>query len=218
MEISAIIVARGGSQRVKNKALLELNGETLLGRKIRQLLHCASIARVIVGSESKDILKHAQACGAEVVRRPDYYCDESVCTANEMIANMCSLVKTDIVVWAHCTNPLLSTDTYDDAVNVFLRNQKNYDSLVSVVELKEHLWTQEKKPFNYDPYASVHTLAKDLPSLYMQDGGIFIQYHAAMVKNSYFFGQKPYLYIIPEKEFLDINTPRDVKIAQALID
>ena len=38
-----------------------------------------------------------------------------------------------------------------------------------------------------------------------------------MKNNSYFFGNKPYLYVIPYNEFLDINTERDYILAKVCI-
>lgn len=218
MEVSAVIVARKGSVRVPNKNMLPLGQETLISRKIRQLKACKNIDRVIFGSDSEEMLEHAKKAGAEVVRRPDFYCDERVASANDMIANMMNLIKTDIVVWSHCTNPLLSPQTYDNAINDFFKYYPQFDSLLSVVEFKEHLWGTDKKPLNYNPYQSRHTPAKELPPYYMQDGGIFIQPYEQMSKNHYFFGKKPYLFTIPEDEFLDINNMRDYLLAQLLID
>ncbi|MBQ7286706.1 MAG: acylneuraminate cytidylyltransferase family protein [Candidatus Gastranaerophilales bacterium] len=216
-EVSAVIVARKGSKRIKAKSLLELNGETLIARKIRQLKACKNIDRVIVGSDCEIMLNEALKCGAEAIRRPDYYCDEAVASANEMIKNMCSLITTDIVVWSHCTNPLISSKTYDAAVETYFANLPEYDSLLSVTELKEHLW-KEEKAFNYNPYAERHTPAKELEPLFMQDGGIFIQAHKQMLDNSYFFGKKPYLFVIPQEEFLDINERKDYILAKAILD
>ena len=216
-EVSAIIVARKGSKRIQAKSMLKLDDETLISRKINQLKLCKNIHRVVLGSDSEEMLEEGKNAGAEVIRRPDYYCDESVASANEMIYNMCSLIETDVVVWAHCTNPLLSTQTYDKAVETYFNNFPHYDSLLSVVELKEHLW-KDGKPFNYNPYARRHTPARELPPLYMQDGGIFIQSHRNMLKNSYFFGQNPYLFVIPKDEFLDINDYRDYLLAKSILD
>lgn len=218
MEISAVIVARKGSIRVPSKNLLPLGKENLISRKVRQLKNCQKIDRVIVGSDSDEMLEVARNSGAEAVRRPDFYCDEKVATANDMIANMCELINTDIVVWAHCTNPLLSSETYDNAVETFLNNQPEFDSLLSVVEIKEHLWGTNKTPLNYNPYGERHVPARELPPYYMQDGGIFIQPHKQMLENRYFFGKKPYLYKIPEEEFLDINNMRDYLLAKTLIE
>lgn len=218
MEISAVIVARKGSVRVPSKNLLPLGEENLISRKVRQLKDCRKIDRVIVGSDSEEMLEVAKNAGAEAVRRPDFYCDEKVATANDMIANMCALIETDVVVWAHCTNPLLSSQTYDNAVEAFLNNLPEFDSLLSVVEFKEHLWGTDKTPLNYNPYGERHVPARELPSYYMQDGGIFIQPHKQMLENRYFFGKKPYLYKIPEEEFLDINNMRDYLLAKTLIE
>lgn len=219
MEITAVIVARGGSRRMPRKNLTEINGESLVARKVRQLRSAHHINRVVVGSDDQEILDAGMRAGAEPVRRPDYFCDESQASANQMIGNMCSLIETDIVVWAHCTNPLLSTGTYERAIAAFLEAQvAGYDSLLSVFPLKEHLWDGEKKPFNYDPYGPTHPLASTLAPLYAQDGGIFIQPHKQMLENSYFFGSKPYLFEVPDDELLDINTPHEFMVAKAYIE
>ena len=60
--------------------------------------------------------------------------------------------------------------------------------------------------------------ARELPPLYMQDGGIFIQDYLSMKKNSYFFGNRPLLYEIPKNEFLDINEYRDYLLAKCIVE
>jgi CMP-N-acetylneuraminic acid synthetase len=217
-EITAIIVARNGSVRIKSKSMLKLDNETLISRKIKQLQAAKNIDRIVFGSDSDEMLKHAKSYGVEIFKRPDFYCDETKASANDMIENMMSFIKTDIVVWTHCTNPLLSTETYDRAISVFLNNQTQYDSLLSVKEFKEHLWDDNKKPLNYNPYQARHTPARELPSYYMQDGGIFIQPYIQMFSNRYFFGKKPYLFVIPDEEFLDINDERDYLLAKAILE
>ena len=220
-EVSAIVVARKGSVRVPCKNQLCLDGEPLFLRKIKQLQKCRNINRVIFGSDSEEMLSQAGEIGAETIRRPDFFCDERIASANDMIWNMASSIKTDIVVWAHCTNPLISSKTYDHAVQTFLDKWPSYDSLLSVVELKEHLWCEKPDktgfaPLNYNPYLPRHTPARELPPYFMQDGGIFIQPHKQMVANRYFFGKTPQLFLIPPEEFLDINNMRDFLLAEVL--
>jgi CMP-N,N'-diacetyllegionaminic acid synthase len=218
-EVTAIIVGRKGSQRIPNKVIQPFGDTTLLELKIKQLQSCKMIDRVVVGSDGSDILDVAGDVGAETVTRPDYFCDEKQASANEMIGNMCSLIDTDIVVWAHCTNPLLSSDTYDEFVRVFLEKEKEgYDSVLSVDVVKEHLWGEDRTPLNYDPYGERHPLAKTLPALYKQNGGIFIQRHKDMKNNSYFFGSNPYIHVSPEEESIDINTWYDFSIAEFLYE
>lgn len=218
-EVTAIIVARKGSVRVPSKNLLPLGDDTLISRKIKQLKESKYIDRIVFGSDSDEMLEHASRFGVECVKRPDYYCDERRASANEMIRNMCELIKTDIIVWSHCTNPLLTASSYDGALEALIQGEKDgYDSVLSVVEFREHLWSEDKKPLNYDPYKPRHTPARDLPPYYMQDGGIFIQPYEQMRKNSYFFGLHPFLYVIPQEEFLDINDMRDYFLAKTIIE
>lgn len=218
MDVVAVIVARGGSKRIPNKNILPINGISLLERKIDTLKQCPSISRVVVGSEDERILELAKNRGAEVVKRPDYYCDESKASANDMIGNMCSLISADVVVWAHCTNPLVSVDTYENAIKSFFEAEsEGYDSLLSVYELKEHLWDSNFEVLNYDPYAERHTLASELDPLYAQDGAIFIQRHENMLRNGYFFGSKPKHFVMPVEEVFDINFPVEFKIAEILL-
>ena len=234
VETSAVVVARGGSVRVQKKSMFKVGNETLIERKIRQLREAKNIHRVIFGSDDEEMLQVALRAGAEIFKRPDFFCDEKLASANDMIENMLSFFETDFVVWAHCTNPLIDSRVYDGAIEKFLEEYQkgNVDSLCSVVELKEHLWCKNNegyalvcdkgleraKALNYNPYANIHTPASKIPPYYMQDGGIFIQPYHQMKKNRYFFGKHPLLYLIDEEHFLDINTRRDCILASALID
>ena len=218
MEVSAVVVARKGSRRIPNKALQRFADDSLVGHKVRQLSACSSIHRIIVGSDCPEILRIASQAGAEPVKRPDLYCDEAVSSANDMIANMCSLIQTDVVVWAHCTNPLIQAATYDEAVSTFLdKLDDGFDSLASVDVVQEHFWDQQShRPVNFDPYGPRHPLAKELPILYKQNGAIFIQPHKNMLANRYFYGANPYLFVTPLEESYDINTFYDLSVARAM--
>ncbi|MAH49802.1 hypothetical protein CMI37_28515 [Candidatus Pacearchaeota archaeon] len=213
MKISAVIVAKKESKRLPNKNMLPFGNSTILGHKILQLSKCKKIDEVVVGSNCEEILNYSDSLGARTARRPDEYCDEDNCSANSMIWNMCCLIETDVVVWAHCTNPLIKPRTYDNAVECFLTRGHN-DSLLSVDILQEHIWSEESKPLNYNPWQGRHPLAKELPKMYKQNGAIFIQKHKQMKENRYFFGKKPYLFVTPEAESIDINTERDYRISK----
>ena len=212
------IPVRGGSRRIPRKNMIDINGETMLGRKIRQLL---PLGRVVVGSDDDEMLEEARRCGADTVRRQ--CTNEGPDSANAMIAEFMSLIEPcGTVCWVHCTNPLLSTGTYKRAIDEYGKALRDgYDSLISVHEIHGHYWhTDMRTPcYNVTWCRNMrHLLASQLPALYEQDGGIFIQTYDRFKETSYFFGDRPYLFKIPEEEFLDINTMHDVKVLRALID
>jgi CMP-N-acetylneuraminic acid synthetase len=232
MKVTAVIVAKRESRRLNNKNMLPFGRSNLLGAKITELGGCETIDEVVVGSNCDEMLSFARSLGAEGVKREEVYCDEDACPANRMIGNMCSLIETDVVVWAHCTNPLIRAKTYDESVRLYLKKVKEYDgrgqmsggslfdSLISVDLVQEHFWHggNFSYPLYHDPYHGEHVLAKDLPKLYKQNGAIFIQSHEKMKENSYFYGENPYLFTTPEEESFDINTELDYRVAKHIYE
>ncbi|MFN7684631.1 MAG: cytidylyltransferase domain-containing protein [Oligoflexia bacterium] len=220
-EIVALIPVRAGSKRIPNKNLRKLGGITLLERKIIQL-QSAGIEKIFVGSDSQELLNLATKAGAIPIQRKPEACNEELSTANEMIRDFSSRVTGDIAIWAHCTNPFLYAEHYRSAIGKFLQEHRNphsqYDSLITVYRVQGHMWTESHKPANYNPYGDTHPLAGSLPPVYFQDGGIFIQTLEMMRKNSYFFGGQPYLLEIDPYNSLDINSPRDLEVANALTE
>jgi CMP-N,N'-diacetyllegionaminic acid synthase len=214
--VIAIVVARGGSVRLPRKALLPFGASTLIGHKVDTLRACPGIDRVIVGSDSSPIIAEAERHGAEVVIRHPYYCDESRCSANEMIADMAGRIDgadEDVVVWAHPTNPLIRAETYASAIDHFRRG--NGDSLISVTAVQRHAWMRGE-PVNYDPRAGKHTPASGCTPIYFQDGGIFIQTLRRFRETRYFFGSDPQLFVVPADEGTDVDTEADYQRALRL--
>jgi CMP-N-acetylneuraminic acid synthetase len=217
-EFIALIPVRSGSKRVPNKNLSIVGGLSLLERKIKQLQN-VGIKKIYVGSDSKDYLQVALNSGAIPIARANSACDESIASANQMICDFSLRVEGKYAIWCHCTNPFIYSQIYSDAIDTFIDKcivQKNYDSLISVYKIQNHMWNHEFRPVNYDPKLSTHTLAKNLDPVYFQDGGIFIQELRKMQINSYFFGTSPYLFEIDYLNGFDINTQEDLRAAQIL--
>ena len=195
-----------------------IGNETMLGRKLQQLKEATTITKIYVGTDGDALAEEADKYGVEVIYRDPICCDESQASANMMIADFVKRVDCDIAVWVHVTNPFVEGATYDSAVHMYMSEcARGFDSLISVLALQEHLWTPNFYPLNYNPYKEKHTLAKELPAYYKQTGAFFIQSHQAMKNNSYFFGRHPYLFKTTELEAVDINTPYDLKLVNALL-
>lgn len=70
MNVLGLILARGGSKRVKNKNMRLLGGHPLIGWTICAARCAMFIDRVVVSSDSKDILDEARLWYAETLVRP----------------------------------------------------------------------------------------------------------------------------------------------------
>ncbi|MGG5890606.1 cytidylyltransferase domain-containing protein [Falsiroseomonas sp. HC035] len=215
--ILALMPVRRGSVRIPNKNLQLMAGQPLVVRKVKQLQQSRHVTQVVVGTNCPEARSLALAAGASVVDRDEAACDEAVSPANIMIGDFVKRVNADIIVWSHCTNPFLYARHYDAAIDAFLEAEtEGADSLLSVIRMQSHMWNEHGFPINYNPYGPKHALAKTLAPVFFQDGGIFIQRHANMLLNSYFFGRQPKLFEVEFPYSHDINVRSDLEIGRAL--
>lgn len=211
-KVSALIAVRSGSVRVKNKNIRTFNDSTLLELKIKQLQSVKEINDVVVNSNSDEMLSIAKNLGAKTVKRDDYYASNTI-SMSSVFEHMAKNMDCENILYANCTNPLVSTNSYSDAIRIFLNNTSAYDSLVSCHDIKEFLYL-DGKALNYDPMNQPRS--QDLPNVVALNFAISIISKSDMIKNKNIIGMNPYFYKLNEVESLDIDTPLDFFIAEKL--
>ena len=211
-KVSALIAVRSGSVRVKNKNIRPFNESTLLELKIKQLQSVKEINDVVVNSNSDEMLSIAKNLGAKTVKRDDYYASNTI-SMSSVFEDMAKNMDCENILYANCTNPLVSTNSYSDAIRIFLNNTSAYDSLVSCHDIKEFLYL-DGKALNYDPMNQPRS--QDLPNVVALNFAISIIPKSDMIKNRNIIGMNPYFYKLNEVESLDIDTPLDFFIAEKL--
>ena len=211
-KVSALIAVRSGSVRVKNKNIRTFNDSTLLELKIKQLQSVKEINDVVVNSNSDEMLSIAKNLGAKTVKRDDYYASNTI-SMSSVFEHMAKNMDCENILYANCTNPLVSTNSYSDAIRIFLNNTSAYDSLVSCHDIKEFLYL-DGKALNYDPINQPRS--QDLPNVVALNFAISIIPKSDMIKNRNIIGMNPYFYKLNEVESLDIDTPLDFFIAEKL--
>ena len=86
-KICAVIAARSGSLRVKNKNIRKFGNNSLLIRKIKQLKKIKTIDDIYVNSNDKKILDIAKKNGAKIMLREQKYASNSI-SMNKVYANV----------------------------------------------------------------------------------------------------------------------------------
>jgi len=116
--IKALIPVRSGSERVRNKNLRSFAGTTLLECKIRQLMRIPELDGVVVNSNSGEMLDIARGCGAETVKREEYFASSTV-PINEVYRDIAKHFTADVMVYANCTNPLICDSSISSAIEAY---------------------------------------------------------------------------------------------------
>ena len=141
MEVLGFIPARANSKDVAGKNIKLLNGKPLLGYTIEEGKK-SRINRLIVSTDSPEIVDISQALGAEVpfLRPPELSQDDSVIEDALMDVlgklNEKEGYRPDVIVLLQPTSPLRTAAHVDDCID--LLEEKKADAVVSVSEPIEH--------------------------------------------------------------------------------
>ena len=90
--VTAVIPVRAGSRRLKNKNLRPFNGVTLLEHKVLTLKQTPEVTKIVVSSDSEEMLNIAKNHGVDTHKRPAAYCDEVSKPFGETVRLVCSEV------------------------------------------------------------------------------------------------------------------------------
>jgi len=212
MTFKALIPVRAGSQRVKNKNIRPFAGTTLLEIKIRQLLRIPGLDGVVVNSESAEMLEIARKAGAETVLRDAYFASSTV-PINEVYKDIAAHFDADVMVYANCTNPLLSDKSVSGCIEEFKRMPPAYDSLNTAHCIKEFLWL-DGKAINYDP--SQMPKSQNLPDILALNFAVNIIRRDDILRAGSIVGLHPRLFPIDQLEATDIDNECDFVFAEAM--
>lgn len=216
-DITAVIPVRAGSRRLKNKNIAPFAGTNLLLHKIEQLKKVEEVSRIVVTSDSDEMLAMAKEAGALTHKRAPEFCDETTKTFGEVVRHVAESVEGENILWATCTSPLVFPEHYRQAISEYWTALKQgYDSLVSFEKIKRYLW-DDNGPINYE-LGLKHVPSQELPDLYIVTDGILLAPRAKMIEWSYFHGRHPYKFIVDKKTAVDIDDGLDLATARAWLD
>jgi CMP-N,N'-diacetyllegionaminic acid synthase len=212
MRVTALVAARGGSERVPNKNLRAFSGTTLLDIKLAQLSRLRAIDDVVVSSEDDLILETARRHGCVAHPRPQDLAS-SAASMSDVYRYVAQELDTDVVVYANCTSPLVRDCTVEALVTSYLDLSDAYDSLNTASSVREFLLL-EGRPLNYDP--THQPRSQDLPPIAALNFAVSILTREAMIERRNVLGASPLIHLLDQVEGIDIDTPVDFAVAEFL--
>jgi CMP-N-acetylneuraminic acid synthetase len=207
---------RHSSERVPGKNYRELAGKPLFHHIISTMQTCPEISEVVVNTDSPIIIEGLREHfpGVIILERPENLRDGMI-PMNEILLHDTTQVKADYYLQTHSTNPLLLPATISKAVQIFLKNLEEYDSLFSVTRLQTRLYDQEGNPVNHNPNELLRT--QDLPPIYEENSCIYIFDKQTLKERGHRLGARPMMFEINADEAWDIDEEIDFKIADFLM-
>jgi len=216
MKVTALLPMKGNSERVKNKNMRDFGGKPLYHAVMGVLLKCRNIDKVVINTDSEiiknDALKNFDR--VQVIDRPVEIQGDFV-AMNDIIAYDLSKLDGEYFLQTHSTNPLVSPETIDRAIEYFFENLNKYDSVFSVTRLQTRLYWADGSPVNHNPAELLRT--QDLPPVYEENSNFFVFSKASFsASGNKRIGLKPAMFEMNKLEAVDIDEPEDFELAELL--
>lgn len=219
-KILALIPARGGSKGIPKKNIIDFCGQPMIFYSINAARQSKYVDKIVVSSDSAEILSVAEKYGAQTVKRPEELAQDTSKMDDAIKHVLTTLAqddgfKPDLIVLLQPTSPLRTTETIDKAIEVFNENSDNFDSLIPLYPVSGKIGVIKDGAYKKLQGGSGKQ-RQELVSYYKECGTIFI-FKPEVINAGKFYGDRIYPFIIErEEEAVDIDNFDDLEYAKYL--
>ncbi len=218
-KIVALLPMKANSERVVGKNFKSFCGKPLFRWVLDALLSVPAISNVVINTDAREILaKHGLTeCDRVTIRdRRLEICGDFV-SMNTVIADDVSSLDADIFIMTHTTNPLLSKESVQAAIDRFKEalDLGEHDSLFTVNKVQERFYTRDGHAINHDPENLVRT--QDLEPWYQENSNLYLFTRRSFEATGARIGKTPTMLVTEPFESTDIDTPDDWSFAEAVV-
>jgi len=216
MKLVALVPMRHHSQRVPEKNYRLLADKPLFHHIIETLLAVREINEIVVDTDSDPVMDGLRKNFPQVriINRPEALRADDV-PMNDILIYDTGQVPADFYLQTHSTNPLLRPETVSRAIQSFLADYPNHDSLFSVTRLQSRLYDQNGKAINHDSSVLIQT--QNLPPVYEENSCLYLFTRENLLKRHHRIGEKPMMFEIHADEAWDIDEELDFQICEFLV-
>lgn len=221
MTVVAVIPARGGSKRLPGKNIRPCAGKPLLAWTCDAARAARTLDRVLLSTDDEAIAAVGRSCGVEVpFLRPRHLAADDTPTL-PVLLHLLDWLETaepiDALVLLQPTSPLRVAADIDGAVD--LLHDSGADSVVTVTPLPDHFGPGKWMLRNGDGSLERPSPA-DLPAadrLMVRNGPAVVVMRPGVLRTGSLYGNRVVGYEMPPERSIDIDTPLDFALAEALL-
>ena len=220
----AIIPARAGSKRIKNKNIINIFGKPMIQRTIEILLKSKLFDMIIVSSDSKKIQNISRKAGAKVLfTRPKNLANDFVGTFEVINHTINHLMSINILPqYVCCVYPTSIMLKPSDIKNSYKKiREKNCDFALSVTDYGHppqrgfYLKNNSLRVLNKKFYKQ---RTQDLDKIYHDAGQFYWGKTSSWLKKKFMFSKKSFGLILPRYRAIDIDDKADLYILKKVFN
>lgn len=220
----AVIPARAGSTRIKNKNIVDFCGKPLIAYTIESAISTGIFDRVIVSTDSEEISEISKHFGAEVPFLRKNYADNYSPVSEATLECVESCEKTfqesyDSVCQLFTVTPLRQKNDILSAYDFFEKNDSSFLISCFRYPLGEPYWARTLDAKNVAKplfEEEMKMRSQDLPPLYCPTGAIWIAKVSLLKQSRSFYGPNHQFFPMSWINAVDIDTPEQLDLAKVL--
>jgi len=210
----AILPIRAGSLRVKHKNITLINGKPLYMYIVNTLKNVDQIDKIIINTDY-EIIKESFINDPKVNVMDRDKKLRGNCDINLVIQQVLEKSEGELFLQTHATNPLLSAETINSAIDYFQKHKDEFDSLFSVTKVQKRFWTEKFVPINHS--ITEEPTTQNLEPMFEENSCIYIFSRTSFFKGQNRIGSKPCIFPIPKIDSVDIDDVEDMELVTKLI-
>lgn len=224
-KVIALIPARQGSERIKNKNLKKLFKKPLLYWTLKSAIKSKYIDEIYVTSDSKKILDYSKKLKVKVMKRPKKF-SNSFATKKDVINHALNYLKKNnksfnYLIYLQPTSPLRNNFHIDEALKIIFK--KKLFGLVSIKKERDSsLWALKIKKnkifIDKGGNKNFKKRSQDLKKIYIPNGAIYIfNLNKLKNKNQFDIYNGFEIYEMDKISSIDIDDKYDFKLADSML-
>lgn len=224
MKHIAIIPARAGSKSIINKNLKSLSHTNLVDMAVRAALVSKMFDQIILTTDIETIeTEYASNKAIKLHKRPpELALDDTIMSdvVNNVCIDLTANDKNDSYLWLlQPTTPFRLKKHFEDIKEIITLGS---EAVISVNEMgayhRDRTYTM-KGPVLYPQRHTNFKNKQDLHKSYIRNGAFYVVKTISFLKNQSFFipGRKTYGYIMDDWHSVNIDGPKDLIMARAIV-
>lgn len=214
----AVIPARGGSKRLPRKALLEFNGKPMIAHTIDAALQAQCFDRIVVSSDSSEILEVSSSYGASTLRRSSALADSKTTTAPVLLDALDQEGQEgrswDVLVCLYATAPLRDAGDIKAVTQLIEPGICDYAMAVCESEQPVHQAMTAQQDGALVPVwpALVNKNPESAPNYLFGNGSTYAVTVSAFRASQTLYGPGLKGHQMPREKSVDLNTEADLAL------
>lgn len=225
MKKLAVIPARGGSTRLKDKNIYPLGGKPLIRWITEAVVESDSFDAVVISTDSDQIFDVVSDLPVERHERPEAHATTKATVLDAMIQLMGTCPQElmggdDIFSYFLPTCPFVSATDIKKGIKKL--SGKRVDSVISMTELQDTLqlaclMNDDKVLPVFDNLECGLTNSKFIKKYYKPSGAFYMSKWDHLLENRNFFKGNVKGVLIPKERSIDINDEYDILFAESIL-